>query len=124
MTVPPTAILTVSGLNDAPAPLAVMVALALNELTVASVVAVRVVVPDVNDARISAEPGASAITRPVGDTDTAVPLIRSNVGVPNPVMAAPFWSRGVAVICTVSRNTRSGLDGEIVSDVNTAVGGG
>jgi hypothetical protein len=55
-TLPFTASFTVSGLNVAPVPLAVTMAVVLRELTLASVVAVRVVPPDVNDARIEALP--------------------------------------------------------------------
>jgi hypothetical protein len=64
------------------------------------------------------------MTRPVVATVTAVPLVRSKLGAPSPVIGAPFWSRAVAVIWTVSWMTRFGLVGEIDSDVKTDVGGG
>jgi hypothetical protein len=51
VTLPFVAILTLSGLNDVPAPLTVTEAVVGSGATVAVVVAVCVVPPDVNDAR-------------------------------------------------------------------------
>jgi len=60
----------------------------------------------------------------VSETDTEVPVVSANVAPGRPDIAAPFWSRGVALSCTVSPSTRDGLAGVTVSDVNVEVGGG
>jgi hypothetical protein len=53
-------------------------------------VAVFVVPPDVSDAVMVEFPGPSATTRPLGDTETDVPVVRAKVAAGRPVIAAPF----------------------------------
>jgi hypothetical protein len=90
VTVPSTAIFTVSGVKLDPAPLAVTLAVRPRSSTDGVDVAVFVVPPELSDAVMVALPGLRAITRPAGETDTDVPLVRRNVAAGSPLMFAPF----------------------------------
>ena len=124
VTSPFTAIFTVSGLKLVPAPLAVTSAVVPSAATVSVDVAVRVVPPDVSVAVTVEPPGLTAITMPDVETDTDVPVVSANVAAGKPAMAAPFWSRGVALSCSVSVSVKLELAGVTDSVVNTEVGGG
>src|SRR5687767_911961 len=124
VTLPLTAILTVSGLKVWPAPLAVTSAVLPSADTFGVEVAVLVVPPEVRVAVTVEPPGSRATTRPVAETDTDVPVVSAKLAGGRPAIAAPFWSRGVALSCNVSPSTRAGFAGDTVSAVNTVCGGG
>ena len=77
--------------------------------------------PLVIEAVIVAVPAAWPVTSPAPLTVATPGSLEPKLAAGSPVMALPFWSRGVAVNCTVPCTAIAGEDGLTPTEVNTGV---